>query len=216
VARIAVFGGSFNPIHYGHLLLADEVLEWLGLDRVLFVPAGLPPHKSPATLAPAADRYAMVRLAVAGHPRFDVSDLELRRPGPSYTVDTLETLTGGGDELFLLIGSETFLDFLSWRAPGRIAQLARMVIVPRWGSAFDPEGAAAQKVLRAIGMEGFARAEQGPAPPGTVLIVHATSLPISSSDLRARVRSGRSLAYRLPDTLIAYIEARGLYREPGA
>lgn len=216
MARIAVFGGSFNPIHYGHLLLADEVLERLGLDRVLFVPAGLPPHKSPATLAPAADRYAMVRLAVAGHPRFDVSDLELRRPGPSYTVDTLEALAPGGDELLLLIGSETFLDFLSWRAPRRIAQLARLVIVPRWGSAFDPEGAAAQKVLRAIGMEGFARAEEGAAPPGTVLIVHATSLPISSSDLRARVRGGRSLAYRLPDTLIAYIDARGLYREPGA
>ncbi len=216
MARIAVFGGSFNPIHYGHLLLADEVLERLGLDRVLFVPAGLPPHKSPATLAPAADRYAMVRLAVAGHPRFDVSDLELRRPGPSYTVDTLEALAPGGDELLLLIGSETFLDFLSWRAPRRIAQLARLVIVPRWGSAFDPEGAAAQKVLRAIGMEGFARAEEGAAPPRTVLIVHATSLPISSSDLRARVRGGRSLAYRLPDTLIAYIDARGLYREPGA
>jgi len=89
LARVAVLGGSFNPIHYGHLLLADDVLEQLDLDRVLFVPAAAPPHKAVALLAPAADRFAMVELAIAGHPRFAVSDIELRRTGPSYTVDTL-------------------------------------------------------------------------------------------------------------------------------
>src|SRR6185436_2360313 len=113
--RVAAFGGSFNPIHYGHLLLADEVLELLGLDRVLFVPAASPPHKPAGQLAPAADRFEMVRLAIAPHPRFAVSDLELRRSGPSYTVDTLQALAADGDELFLVIGSETFLDLLSWR-----------------------------------------------------------------------------------------------------
>ena len=117
MARVGVFGGSFNPIHHGHLLLADEVRELLGLDRVLFVPAGAPPHKSAAGLAPAADRHAMVRLAVADHPGLAVSDVELRRPGPSYTVDTLEALATEGDQLFLLVGSETFLDLLSWREP---------------------------------------------------------------------------------------------------
>jgi nicotinate-nucleotide adenylyltransferase len=214
VARTAVFGGSFNPIHYGHLLLADEVLELLGLDRLLFVPAGTPPHKPAATMAPAADRFAMVQLATAGDPRFAVSDVELRRAGPSYTVDTLEALRRDGDELFLVIGSETFLDLLSWRTPQRVAQLARLVVVPRSGSAFDPEGAAAQKVLREIGGAGFAPVDDGAVPPRGVLIVHATSLPISASDLRRRARTGRSLAYRLPPAVEAYIRAHRLYDGP--
>ena len=209
--KTAVFGGSFNPIHTGHLLLAVDVLDLVGLDRVLFVPAAVPPHKAPATLAPAADRYAMVALAAATHPRFDVSDLELRRTGPSYTVDTLEELRASGDELSLVIGSETFLDLLSWREPRRVAALARLIVVPRAGSLFEPESAAAQKVLREIGVDGFARAERGRIPERGVLIVHATSLPISASELRARVREGRSLAYRMPDTVAAYIHARGLY-----
>jgi nicotinate-nucleotide adenylyltransferase len=210
--RVAVFGGSFNPVHYGHLLLADEVLELLSLDQVLFVPAAVPPHKMGMDMAPADDRAAMVRLATAGHPRFAVSDVELRRRGPSYTVDTLEALAAGGDELYLVIGSETFLDLLSWREPVRIARLARLVIVPRLGSAFDPNGAAAQKVLREIGAEPFVQVERPPVPSRGTAIVHATSLPISASDLRHRVREGRSLAYRVPEPVIAHIRARGLYR----
>jgi nicotinate-nucleotide adenylyltransferase len=213
LARVAVFGGSFNPIHYGHLLLADEVLERLGLDRVLFVPAATPPHKPVAQLAPAADRFEMVRLANAGHPGFAASDVELRRAGPSYTVDTLQELTTGGNALFLVIGSETFLDLLSWRAPRRVASLARLVIVPRSGSAFDPDSAAAQKVLREIGVEGgFVRAGADALPTAGVVIVHATSLPLSASELRRRVREGRSLAYRMPPAVIEYVRTRGLYR----
>jgi nicotinate-nucleotide adenylyltransferase len=210
--RTAVFGGSFNPVHYGHLLLADEVMERLQVDRFLFVPAAAPPHKAPRDLAPAADRYAMVARALAGHPRFEVSDIELRRSGPSYTVDTLEALARPDQTLFLLIGSETFLDLLSWREPRRIAELARLLVVPRHGSAFDPEGAAALKVLRQIGLERFARIEAPPLPERAVLVVHATSLPISASDLRARVREGRSLLFRMPAAVIEYIETHGLYR----
>jgi nicotinate-nucleotide adenylyltransferase len=214
LARVAVFGGSFNPIHYGHLLLADDVLELLGLDRVLFVPAASPPHKPATQLAPAADRFAMVRLAIEGHPRFAVSDLELRRTGPSYTVDTLQELAAGGDELFLVIGSETFLDLLTWREPRRLASLARLVVIPRAGSAFDPESAAAQKVLREIGVEGgFVHVGAGqPSPPRGVMIVHAASLPLSASELRRRVREGRSLAFRMPPATIEYVRTRGLYR----
>lgn len=215
MGRVAVFGGSFNPIHFGHLLLADEILEQLGLDRVLFVPAASPPHKPAAALAPAAHRFEMVKLGVAANPRFEVSDLELRRPGPSYTVDTLETLAARGDELFLIVGSETFLDLLSWRAPKRIAALARLVVVPRAGSAFDPESAAAQKVLREIGADGFAGPEAATVPGRRVLLTHVTSLPISSSELRRRAREGRSLAYRLPQAVIDYIRARGLYEAGG-
>jgi nicotinate-nucleotide adenylyltransferase len=216
LARVAVFGGSFNPVHYGHLLLADEIVELAGVDRVLFVPAAQPPHKPTAHLAPADDRFAMVRLAIAGHSRLAVSDVELRRAGPSYTVDTLEELGRAGDELFLLVGSETFLDLLTWREPARIAQLARLIIVPRSGSAFDTESAAAQKVLREIGVAGgFVSATGGALPPRGALVAHAASLPISASDLRRRVREGRSLAYRLPPAVIDHIARRGLYREGG-
>lgn len=211
MARTAVLGGSFNPIHYGHLLLADEALEQLALDRVVFVPAAAPPHKLVTSLAPAADRYAMVKLATADHPKFAVSDIELRRAGPSYTVDTLELLQAGGDELILILGSETFLDLISWRAPRRIAELARLVVVPRAGSPFDPESAAAQKVLAAIGMARFAPVDGARMPAGTVMILHATSLPISASDLRRRVREGRSLAYRMPPAIIHYIDSHSLY-----
>ena len=210
MGRTAVFGGSFNPIHFGHLLMADEMLERLGLDRVVFVPASAPPHKPEATLAAARHRFEMVRVAVAGHPRFEASDIELVRRGPSYTVDTLEALQRAGEELFLLVGSETFLDLLSWRQPRRIVELARVVVVPRTGSAFDPEGAAAQKVLREIGAERFV----GPADaltPRTVVVVRATSLPISASELRDRARRGHSLAYRAPVAVIAYIERHRLY-----
>ncbi len=198
MARTAVFGGSFNPIHYGHLLLADEVLDALGLDRVLFVPAAQPPHKPNAQLAPAQDRHAMVQLAIAGHPKFAVSDLELRRPGPSYTVDTLDALRIPREELFLIVGSETFLDLLTWRTPRRVAELAQIIVVPRAGSAFDPESAAVRKVVHEIRDE--------------PLIVRAISLPISASDLRRRVREGRSVAYRLPEAVAAYIQAKRLYR----
>jgi nicotinate-nucleotide adenylyltransferase len=202
LTRTAVLGGSFNPIHYGHLVLADEILEALALDRVLFVPAGVPPHKPAAQLAPAQDRYVMVELAVAGHPQFSVSDVELRRAGPSYTVDTLESLRIPREGLFLVLGSETFLDLLTWRAPRRLAELAQIVVVPRVGSAFDPAGAAFRKVVHEIGHE--------------PQIVHASSLPISASDLRRRVREGRSLAFRLPEPVVAYIAAKRLYRTGGS
>ena len=208
--RLGVFGGSFNPIHYGHLLAADEVAEVLDLDRILFVPAAVPPHKPAANMARAADRFAMVALAVAGQPRFAVSDLELRRAGPSYTVDTLRALETEGD-LHLLIGSETFLDLLSWRDPREVARRARLVVVPRAGAAFDPDAPAAQKVLAELGLPGFV--EPGAAGRGPVL-VRALSLPICGSDLRRRCREGRSLHFRLPDAAAAYIRERGLYREP--
>jgi nicotinate-nucleotide adenylyltransferase len=217
VPRTAVFGGSFNPIHYGHLLLADDLLEILSLDRVLFVPAKHPPHKDPTRLAPAEERLAMVRLATQGHPGFEVSDIELTRPGPSFTVDTLAALARPGQTLFLIVGSETFLDLLSWREPRRVAQLARLVIVPRVGSPFDTESNAAQKVLREIGVDGgFSTVDGGRVPERGVIVSRAASMPISASELRRRVREDRSLAFRLPPAVADYIRARGLYREAPA
>ncbi len=225
MARLGILGGSFNPIHYGHLLMADEVLEQLALDRVLFVPAAQPPHKPASALAPAADRYAMVSLATAV---FDTKYVR-RLDGPNKKtgknkMDLAEQLMQdmadfksrhGLDRIVIVwCGStETYLDLLSWRSPRRVAELARLVVVPRAGSAFDPESAAAQKVLREIGAERIVTVEGPTVPDRAVLLVHATSLPLSSSELRRRAREGRSLAFRLPDALVAYIRARRLYQD---
>ena len=207
-----MFGGSFNPIHFGHLLIADEIAELLALDPVLFVPAASPPHKPASELAPAAHRFEMTKRAVGEHPRFEVSDVELRRSGPSYTVDTLEALRERG-ALHLLIGSETFLDLLSWREPRRVAALARLIVVPRSGNGFDPEGPLAQKVLSELGLGRLVPAARAFEEPGPILAV-AASLPISGSDLRKRAREGRSLAYRMPLAVVTYIREHGLYRDP--
>lgn len=191
--------------------MADDVCEALALDRLLFVPAAQPPHKPPTELAPAMHRYRMTALAVQEHPRFEVSDVEVKRSGTSYTVDTLAALQERG-RLHLIIGSETFLDLLSWKDPRRVASLARLVVIPRNGMAFDPEMPAALKVLRELGLPGFQRdvteAVDGPVP----LLLHAASLPISGSDLRRRAREGRSLAFRMPDAVAAYVRDHRLYR----
>ncbi|HUP33869.1 MAG TPA: nicotinate-nucleotide adenylyltransferase [Candidatus Limnocylindria bacterium] len=208
--RVGVFGGSFNPIHFGHLLVADEVSEALRLDRVLLVPAAQPPHKSATELAPAAHRYRMTALAVRDHPRFEVSDVEVQRSGPSYTVDTLTALRDRG-RLYLIIGSETFLDLLNWREPRRVAALARLVVVPRNGMGFDPETPAAIKVLRELGLSGFVPAGADTSEEGAPILVHASSLPISGSDLRRRAREGRSLAFRMPEAVVSYIRDQHLY-----
>jgi len=191
--------------------VADEVCEALRLDRVLLVPAAQPPHKPPAELAPAADRYRMTALAVREHPRFEVSDVEVKRSGPSYTVDTLAALRERG-RLHLVIGSETFLDLLNWREPRRVAALARLVVIPRNGMGFDPETPAAVKVLRELGLPAFAPASAEPSDDPAPILLHAASLPISGSDLRRRAREGRSLAFRMPEAVVSYIREQRLYR----
>jgi nicotinate-nucleotide adenylyltransferase len=217
-----VFGGSFNPIHFGHLLVADEICEILDLDRVLFVPASQPPHKPASELAAASHRLRMTALAVREHPRFEVSDVELCRAGPSYTVETLAELRPRG-ALYLMIGSETFLDLLNWRDPAQVARLARLVVVPRNSTGFDVEAPAAQKVLKQLELPGFVRppesrsvssssATTGAEEPAAPLLVHAVSLPISGSDLRRRARDGRSLVYRMPESVSAYIREHRLYQ----
>jgi nicotinate-nucleotide adenylyltransferase len=191
--------------------VADEVCETLRLDRVLLVPAAQPPHKPPAELAPAADRYRMTALAVREHPRFEVSDVEVNRSGPSYTVDTLAALRDRG-RLHLVIGSETFLDLLNWREPRRVAALARLVVIPRNGMGFDPETPAAVKVLRELGLPAFAPPSVEPSDDPAPILLHAASLPISGSDLRRRAREGRSLAFRMPEAVVSYIREQRLYR----
>ena len=196
--RLGLFGGTFDPIHLGHLILAEQCREACRLDRVWFVVAGAPPHKQ-GERTPAAHRLEMVRIAIAGHPSFEPSDLETRRPGPHYSVDTLRFVQEQqpGDELFFLIGADSLADLPDWRDPAGIARLATIVVVNRPGiAATDPAD------LPYFG-------------PGThdLLSVAIPPIGIASKDLRRRMAAGRTIRYMVPRGVEAYIEAHGLYRE---
>ena len=182
-------GGTFDPIHLGHLRAAETAREALELDRVLFVPAGQPPHRE-LPVASALDRFAMVGLAAAEHPRFVASDVELRRDRPSFTVDTLDTLRGGSpaNELVLIVGSDTFPEMRGWRDAERVFALSAVAVVTRPGAAADDQ---ADVRVRQV---------SGPA------------LDISSTAIRQLLKQRRSVNYLVPPTVADYIEKRGLYR----
>jgi nicotinate-nucleotide adenylyltransferase len=223
--RLGVLGGTFNPIHLGHLVLAESFRERLALDHVLFVPSGTPPHKREEPVAPALHRYAMTALAVNGHPSFEVSDLELRRSGPSYSVDSLEALAGEwpGACLFFLMGSDTFLDLPTWRTPERLTAWATLAVGYRAGSDFAPEGPAARAVLAGLGRRGWRRVGPPSAsadglaaiPPGEVLLVETRSIPVSAREIRRMLAAGESVRYLVTPAVADYIAQHRLYREPG-
>ncbi|HEU5115231.1 MAG TPA: nicotinate-nucleotide adenylyltransferase, partial [Isosphaeraceae bacterium] len=186
--------GTFDPIHLGHLILAESCREALALDRLWFVVAGVPPHKQ-AGRTPVSDRLEMVRIAVAGHPAFEVSEIEATGPGPHYSYSTLERMTEErpGDDLFFLIGADSLLDLPGWRRPDRIAELAHLVVVGRPGFSL-PES----------------MPDLGPrARP--IQRVESPLIEIASSNLRRRVSEGRSIRYQVPRGVEAYIDARRLY-----
>ncbi len=197
--RVGIFGGTFDPFHVGHLVVAQDVLEALTLDRVLFVPAASPPHKGDAVLAPAELRLRMVAQSVSGDPRFDAIDLELRRDGPSYTVDTLKELeaTEPDAALHLLMGVDQWAAFGSWREPGEIARRARIVVMTRNGE-------------RASDVVGAAEADAGSA--WDVHDVPVTRIDLSSTGIRTRVADGRSVRYLVPEPVRRIIETEKLYR----
>jgi nicotinate-nucleotide adenylyltransferase len=222
-SRVGVLGGTFNPIHLGHLVLAESFRERLALDRVLFVPAATPPHKAALGLAAAHHRYAMAALAVSGTPAFAVSDVEVRRSGPSYSVDTLEALAGEwpGARLFFLMGSDTFLDLPTWRTPERLPTWATLAVGHRAGSGFDPEAPGALAVLARLGRYTWRRVgtDAGRAPgldavaPGEVLLVDTRSLPVSARELRGLLAGGHSVRYLVPSAVADYIAQQRLYGE---
>jgi nicotinate-nucleotide adenylyltransferase len=185
-------GGMFDPIHFGHLRAAENAREALGLDQVTFVPAAVPPHREAPT-ASAIDRYAMVALATAGDPGFVPWDGEIRRDGPSYTVDTAEALLGEnpGAALTLIVGADNLALLPQWREPARLLALCRVAVVGRPGEGVEP----------AAGLD-----------PARFVHVEGSHLPIASSALRERVRAGRSVRYLVPDAVAGYIEKRRLYR----
>ncbi|HWC03146.1 MAG TPA: nicotinate-nucleotide adenylyltransferase [Methylomirabilota bacterium] len=216
--RLGILGGTFNPIHLGHLVLAESFRERLALDRVLFVPAGTPPHKPPVGLVPALHRYAMVSLAVAGHPGFVASSVEVERTGPSYSADTVEALAGEwpGARLFFLMGSDTFLDLPHWRTPARLGAFATLAVGCRAGSAFDPDAPAARAVLAQLGRAGWRRVPPVPPEtlaPGECALVETRSVPVSARQVRERLAAGESARYLVPLTVAEYIADHRLYGE---
>jgi nicotinate-nucleotide adenylyltransferase len=195
---VGMLGGTFDPPHVGHLAIAEEAREALGLERVLFVPAALPPHKLDRAITPAADRAAMVGLAIDGNPAFALSDLELRRSGPSYTVDTVEELLAGGvRELTVILSAELLGDLPTWHEPERLLRLACLAVVPRPGYANPGPRFVAER---------FAGREDH------VTFLAAPNLAISATDIRRRVAARRSVRYLVPDAVAGYIGDHGLYR----
>ncbi len=198
---IGIFGGTFDPIHIAHLAVAEAARDDLGLERVIFIPAGRPPHKPDRSASDGEHRLELVELAIADNPSFSTSRIELDRAGPSYTVDTLEALTAtaspGAADLVLILSAEAFLELPTWREPRRVLELARLVVAPRDGY---PEASAAFLAEHLPGTERRATFLDGPR------------LRLSASDLRARARAGRSLRYLVPDAVAAHIEDHGCYR----
>ena len=215
-ARIGVYGGTFNPIHLAHLVLAEDVRERLGLERVLFVPANLPPHKGEA-LPGGAERLALVRLAIRGNPGFGAIDLEVRRGGRSYTIDTLRTLAGrhpGERELFFLIGMDSFAEIRTWHEADRLAEAAHFAVFPRAGHPLeDPR----RHAPAAWGLRGERRLPGGlrmwRTGAGTgVWLVPTEELSISATAIRARAARGASIRYLVPPAVERAIVRGRLYR----
>jgi len=197
--RLGVLGGTFDPPHVGHLILAEEARTRLQLEKVLFVPAGDPWRKAGQEITPVEHRLAMVRLMLASDPYFEVSTLEVERHGPSYTVDTLEALHqeyGPGLELYFILGEDALRDLPNWKEPARIISLAWLAVAPRPAE------------------RGWATADLEAAVPGVsqrIVRLPMPTIDISSTALRERARAGLSLRYLVPLDVEEYIRRHGLY-----
>lgn len=191
--RIGVFGGTFDPPHVGHLIVAEHVREAVKLDRILFVPTATPPHKRDRAITPGERRVAMLRLAIARHDPFAVSDVEVRRGGVSFTADTLEEVKHQhpAAELFFLLGMDNLIEFRTWKDPERILRLARLVVMTR---------------------PGFVAGNELENVAGGVEYCAVPQIGVSGSDIRTRVRDGKSIAFLVTPEVRRFIESHGLYR----
>ncbi|MGQ9730332.1 MAG: nicotinate-nucleotide adenylyltransferase [Candidatus Zipacnadales bacterium] len=195
--RIGVLGGTLDPVHYGHLFIAEEVGVAFELDRIIFIPCGHAPHRNDLTITPGEHRYVMCALATAGNRRFCTSRMEIDRPGPSYTIDTLRALRrmyGPATELFFILGADAVLELDTWHRPDDVLQEARCIAVPRPGSCLTD-------LAHAIGEQRASQIEILDLPP----------MGISATEIRQRLREGLSIRYLTPDSVIDYITKHGLY-----
>ena len=195
--RLGVMGGTFDPIHYGHLVTAEEALEQFRLDEVVFVPTGQPWMKEHEVVSPAEDRYLMTVIATASNPKFSVSRVEVDREGATYTVDTLRSLReeqGAGTDLFFISGADAILEILHWREPQELFDLAHFIAATRPG--YD--------------LAHFE--EDATSLRSEVTVMHVPALAISSTDIRARIADGHPIRYLVPEGVKSYVEKAGLYR----
>ena len=200
--KIGIFGGTFDPVHLGHLIMAEQCREQAQLDQVWFIPAARPPHKQERTLTPFAQRVEMLTLAIAGMPAFRVDDLEKDRPGPSYTAETLQSLHErySQTQFSLLLGSDSLPDLPEWKNPKRIIELAELLVYgrPDW----PLRGVEEVRQSLTLGDETLLR----------LRVVHAPLIDIASRDLRERVTQHRSIRFLVPRAVECYIEEKKLYR----
>jgi nicotinate-nucleotide adenylyltransferase len=220
--KVGLLGGSFNPIHNGHLTIAQHVHERMQLSQVLFIPTGDPPHKRDGSLAPAKVRLEMVRLAIADNPLFTVSDIEMQRKGKSYSIDTIRALQhhyGPSTELFFIIGLDAFLDFPTWREPKEILRICHIVVVPRPGQSF--RALAGMSLLSTLDPDGLTGLDTGTlnrldiaisSNPGVTCLAFPPC-PTSASEIRQRVRNKLPLVNMLPPLVQSYILRHSLYQE---
>ncbi|RJR18068.1 MAG: nicotinate-nucleotide adenylyltransferase [Nitrospiraceae bacterium] len=216
--RIGIYGGAFNPIHYGHLRTAEEVYELLSLDKVLFMPSGKTPFDKPE-LEKAEHRYEMVTRAVKGNRHFEVSDLEVRRRGRSYTVDTIKKLIHiyRGSELYFILGIDAFLDLPGWKQPDVLVRHASLVVISRPGYTFSGLTSspylrdASLSTLRALDKGGINECSFPLSNNRKVYLCNVTGLNISASQVRHLVTSGKKIKYLLPDSVKSYIISNKLY-----
>jgi nicotinate-nucleotide adenylyltransferase len=219
--KIGLLGGTFNPIHRCHLVIAREVRTRLGLQQIMFIPTGEAPHKPSASLAPAEDRLEMVRLAISGEPGFTVSDIESKRRSKSYSIETVEALRQRlpGQALFFIVGVDAFRELHTWRDATRLLQLCHFVVVSRPGLSFH--SLSAMPLLPQINSEVLNALDQGSREMLTVqgqgeyqvAFLRLTPCPVSASDIRRRVRAHEPLSNLLPASVESYIIRRGLYQE---
>lgn len=197
--RLGIFGGTFDPIHLGHLIIAEELRYRLGLGQVLFLPAARPPHKTDRHISPDRERALMVELAIDGNPAFAISYVDLERGGLSYTADSLEILREQypDQQLYFLMGQDSLRDLPNWHDPNRIARLARLGVALRPGVEVD--------VNRIV--------QQVPDAAGRIDLVDVPLIQIASRVIRERVRSGLPIRYQVPRSVELFIARRGLYRE---
>jgi nicotinate-nucleotide adenylyltransferase len=197
VAQIGILGGTFDPIHYGHLIIAEAAIDQLGLDRIEFLPANDPPHKPEGSVSPARHRAAMVQTAIDPVDYFELNCTEMERAGPSYTVDSLEQLVRERpqDSFWFIIGGDSLRDLPSWRSPERILELASLAVINRPGAIYD-----------LAGLEGLV-----PGLRQRIALVEAPLIDLSATLLRRRFAAGGSIRFQTPDSVIAYMTANGLY-----
>ncbi|MGE5264514.1 MAG: nicotinate-nucleotide adenylyltransferase [Acidobacteriota bacterium] len=199
--KIGVLGGTFDPPHIGHLVIAAEALAYLRLDHVLFAPTRQPPHKPGQPITPVEQRVEMVRLAIASNPHFALSRVDVDREGPTYTVDTLRLLQkqlGEHTELYFIMGMDSLANIMTWRQPEELVRFCRLAVFERPGFRADMD-----KLEQKL-----------PGLRERVVFIPGSPLDVAASELQWRVRHGESIDHLVPSAVAAYIEAHGLYREP--